>query len=180
MIQDDPRSRHEALKIATKLACDLTILSVVDLSGNDGDRLSSGWRICKHIYRKGWTPSYRYQEAQSFLGDTGGCEIETDAGEYSVEMCSFGLIIFSTQAFYRECILWKSLNHQHVLPFYGVAEDLFSNSVCIILPWMENGRIRDYVERLRRHGRLMGQDFPAAVVHWVRFPQGPVIVTVKF
>ncbi|TCD66580.1 hypothetical protein EIP91_001137 [Steccherinum ochraceum] len=72
------------------------------------------------------------------------------------------------QAFYRECILWKGLVHTHVLPFLGVSEDVFRNTICIILPWMDNGRIRDYIDKLRSNGELRDAEFPDAIHRWLR------------
>lgn len=48
--------------------------------------------------------------------------------------------------------------------------------MCIIVPWMDNGRIRDHMARLRDEGELVGQDFPVAVNKWVCPPSHPVIL----
>ncbi|THH23191.1 hypothetical protein EUX98_g7985 [Antrodiella citrinella] len=70
------------------------------------------------------------------------------------------------QSFYRESMLWKHLSHKHVLPFLGVSEDVFPRTVCIILPWMSHGSIRDYIPRCQKEGRLSGSAFGRAVVKW--------------
>ena len=72
-----------------------------------------------------------------------------------------------SQNFCRECLIWKDLKHDHVLQLLGIAIDLFENSPCIISPWMEHGRIRDHMTRLRSNGGLQGSSFQAAVIKWV-------------
>ena len=57
--------------------------------------------------------------------------------------------------------------HKHVLPFLGVSEDVFPGSICIVMPWMENGRIVDYIRKLYNEGRLRGSAYSAAVNKWV-------------
>ncbi|TCD66571.1 hypothetical protein EIP91_001239 [Steccherinum ochraceum] len=72
------------------------------------------------------------------------------------------------KVFYRECLLWKGLAHQHILSFLGVAENIFPGNVSIVTPWMQNGRIGDYIQRLYEDGQLDGPAFPAAVNEWLR------------
>ena len=38
----------------------------------------------------------------------------------------------------------------------------------MVLPWMEDGNIRDYLKKERDAGRLCGQEFLDAVNRWVR------------
>ncbi|TCD70706.1 hypothetical protein EIP91_002082 [Steccherinum ochraceum] len=68
---------------------------------------------------------------------------------------------------YRECLLWKGLLHQHILPFRGVAENIFEGSVCIISPWMSNGRISDHIHRQLSEHMLDGSAYPLAVNKWL-------------
>ncbi|KAH8101245.1 hypothetical protein BXZ70DRAFT_935130 [Cristinia sonorae] len=71
------------------------------------------------------------------------------------------------QAFYRESLLWHNLQHKHVLPFYGVTADVFPHTLCMVLPWMNNGNIRQHMDRLRRSGELVNQTFVDQVNKWV-------------
>lgn len=66
-------------------------------------------------------------------------------------------------------MLWKKLNHDHILPFLGVSEEVFKNSFCMIAPWMENGSVRNYMEVImQRNGkRVPIVDF---INQWVRYP----------
>jgi len=53
------------------------------------------------------------------------------------------------EAFYYESLIWKNLRHQHVLSLLGVADSLFSRSLCMVLPWMPFGHIRHALDDLR-------------------------------
>ncbi|KAF8145297.1 kinase-like domain-containing protein [Mycena galopus ATCC 62051] len=52
--------------------------------------------------------------------------------------------------FCREALIWKQLNHPHVLPFLGIDGDSFPSSLGIVAPWMEHGTVMNY---LKEHGR---------------------------
>ncbi|THH26870.1 hypothetical protein EUX98_g7314 [Antrodiella citrinella] len=70
--------------------------------------------------------------------------------------------------FCRESILWMHLDHEHVLPFYGVSDDAFSLSICMVSPWMHNGNIRHYInDVLRETYHVGGQE----LVHIVQLHQ---------
>lgn len=71
-----------------------------------------------------------------------------------------------TQAFYRESLLWKGLDHEHILEFLGVS-DIFEDTVCMVIPWMENGNLREYMVSQRKQGNLRDEKFVAAVDQWV-------------
>ncbi|TCD66074.1 hypothetical protein EIP91_001832 [Steccherinum ochraceum] len=71
------------------------------------------------------------------------------------------------QLFYRESLLWKNLMHDHIVPFIGVAETVFPGTVCMVLPWMENGSLRHYVERIRNDGKLVGKEYVRAMDNWL-------------
>ncbi|KAF8130910.1 kinase-like domain-containing protein [Mycena galopus ATCC 62051] len=51
--------------------------------------------------------------------------------------------------FCREALLWKDLQHPHILPFWGIDGDSFPSSLCMVLPWMEHGTVMHY---LKQHG----------------------------
>ncbi|KAK7696269.1 hypothetical protein QCA50_000922 [Cerrena zonata] len=52
------------------------------------------------------------------------------------------------QALYREAIIWRQLNHPHILPLYGVDVKSFPDRPCIVLPWMANGTSRDALKSI--------------------------------
>uniref|UniRef100_A0A0W0FGM3 Putative kinase-like protein n=1 Tax=Moniliophthora roreri TaxID=221103 RepID=A0A0W0FGM3_MONRR len=52
----------------------------------------------------------------------------------------------------REALLWRTLRHPFILPFFGVDEDNFPGSFCLVSPWMANGTI------LKHLGENSGQD----------------------
>ncbi|KAJ6542671.1 kinase-like domain-containing protein, partial [Mycena capillaripes] len=39
--------------------------------------------------------------------------------------------------FCREALVWKELNHPHILPFLGIDGDNFPSSLCMVSPWMD-------------------------------------------
>jgi serine/threonine protein kinase len=47
----------------------------------------------------------------------------------------------------REALLWRQLNHPHILSFLGVDAETFSsrNALCLISPWMEQGTLKQYI-----------------------------------
>ncbi|KAJ7133061.1 kinase-like domain-containing protein [Mycena epipterygia] len=50
----------------------------------------------------------------------------------------------------REALIWKDLQHPHILTFIGIDRESFPFSLCIVSPWMEHGTILNY---LKLHGR---------------------------
>ncbi|KAH8092658.1 kinase-like domain-containing protein [Cristinia sonorae] len=59
--------------------------------------------------------------------------------------------------FLRESIMWQSLKHEHVLPFFGVDKTVFQQSLSMVLPWMPNGSIRDVINSWKlTEGDVMG------------------------
>jgi len=55
--------------------------------------------------------------------------------------------------FQREALIWSMLSHDHVLPFLGTDTTLFPNTLCLILPWMDNGNVLDYFSKLQDESR---------------------------
>ncbi|KAH8101096.1 kinase-like domain-containing protein [Cristinia sonorae] len=51
-------------------------------------------------------------------------------------------------SFCRESLLWKNLKHKHVVPFLGVANDVFHDTICMVIPWMEKGNLRHQLNNL--------------------------------
>lgn len=65
-------------------------------------------------------------------------------------------------------MLWTRLVHSHIVPFLGVSEDVFEGTLCMVLPWMENGSLREYLVVLRRDRKLADEELVAALNKWVR------------
>ncbi|KAH8105369.1 kinase-like domain-containing protein [Cristinia sonorae] len=70
------------------------------------------------------------------------------------------------RAFYRESLLWQDLAHPHILPFLGVSEGVFQYSLCMVLPWMENGNILNHMDNLKKNGKLMDRNHGAVINQW--------------
>jgi hypothetical protein len=53
----------------------------------------------------------------------------------------------------REALLWRQLNHPHILPFLGVDAETFAprNALCLISPWMERGTLKQYITSASYH-----------------------------
>lgn len=73
----------------------------------------------------------------------------------------------SPQLFCRESLLWRRLHHDHVLPCFGVSDDAFQHSLCMVMPWIDKGNIRQYITFLANEGQLSGPDFVRTVNTWV-------------
>ncbi|KAJ7468570.1 kinase-like domain-containing protein [Mycena latifolia] len=48
--------------------------------------------------------------------------------------------------FCQEALVWQNLDHPHVLRLIGIDRDTFSPSLCMVLPWMGQGKIEKYLE----------------------------------
>ncbi|KAF8183881.1 kinase-like domain-containing protein [Mycena galopus ATCC 62051] len=53
------------------------------------------------------------------------------------------------QKFCREVLVWRELQHPHILPCLGINGDSFPSSLCLVSPWMEHGTVMNY---LKEHG----------------------------
>ena len=49
------------------------------------------------------------------------------------------------QAFYREVVVWRRLQHPNIVPFLGVVAKI--PPFKIVCQWMENGRITEYARK---------------------------------
>ncbi|KAI0071122.1 kinase-like protein, partial [Panus rudis PR-1116 ss-1] len=55
--------------------------------------------------------------------------------------------------FCREALIWAHISkHEHVLPILGINETCFKHGMCMVLPWMENGNVLDFMEALKESG----------------------------
>ncbi|KAK7683109.1 hypothetical protein QCA50_013782 [Cerrena zonata] len=62
--------------------------------------------------------------------------------------------------FCREVLIWSySSSHPYVLPILGINNTCFKHGMCMVLPWMKNGTLNHFIERLQVEGRFEdGQD----------------------
>jgi len=51
--------------------------------------------------------------------------------------------------FCREALVWRQLQHPHVLPFLGVDVDTFPGSLCMVSPWLQRGTLSKHLEKIR-------------------------------
>lgn len=82
-------------------------------------------------------------------------------------LCLAVFILSNFQQFCREAFVWKRLNHEHILPIWGVSTEVFERSVCMVLPWMEKRSVRAYISQRRKEDTLSGQDYVRTVDKWV-------------
>ncbi|KAK7679663.1 hypothetical protein QCA50_017375 [Cerrena zonata] len=45
------------------------------------------------------------------------------------------------RSLYREAMIWRQLDHPHILPLYGIDLWSFEPAPCLVLPWIEYGNI---------------------------------------
>ena len=62
----------------------------------------------------------------------------------------------TSQAFFKEALLWGHLSHPNILPFYGIyhLEDTHRR-ISFVSPWMENGNVTEYLKRHPLANRLL-------------------------
>ena len=62
----------------------------------------------------------------------------------------------TSQAVFKEALLWGHLSHPNILPFYGIyhLKDAHGR-ISFISPWMENGNITEYLLRHPLADRLL-------------------------
>lgn len=71
------------------------------------------------------------------------------------------------KAFHYDSLVWRNLSHPHVLPFLGIDDIVFKNSLCMILPWMPHGSIRDAIKDLRASGTTTDQTLLLQLYRWL-------------
>jgi serine/threonine-protein kinase TNNI3K len=50
------------------------------------------------------------------------------------------------QVLCNEALLWKQLEHQHILPFIGLDAGTFPGFICMVSPWMIHGTILQHIK----------------------------------
>lgn len=83
------------------------------------------------------------------------------------------------QALCRESLLWRNLEHRHVLPFLGIEQGIFLGAFCMVLPWMP-GNIHTFMEGLRLTG-YSDHALNVQVNKWVRkIPDLHVLLATRY
>ena len=62
----------------------------------------------------------------------------------------------TSQAVFKEALLWGHLSHPNILPFYGIyhLEDAHGR-ISFVSPWMENGNVTEYLKKHPLANRLL-------------------------
>ena len=80
----------------------------------------------------------------------------------------FADVAGALQEFYDEALIWRTLSHPHILPIFGLTEEVFEYTPCMVMPWLEHGNIIEYITVQKRKGQLRGADYVTRVERWVR------------
>jgi hypothetical protein len=69
---------------------------------------------------------------------------------------------------HKEAIVWRQLQHPHVLPFLGLDQGLFSDNdrISMVSPWMDNGTLCQFV---KSDAYTTNEDGPR-LVHEIIYP----------
>ncbi|KAG2036677.1 kinase-like domain-containing protein [Suillus americanus] len=59
----------------------------------------------------------------------------------------YGTYNHAIQKLRQEVFVWQQLEHSHILPLYGTADD-FDAVPALVCPWMENGSLHQYLETM--------------------------------
>ncbi|THH26977.1 hypothetical protein EUX98_g7210 [Antrodiella citrinella] len=68
---------------------------------------------------------------------------------------------------FRESLLWRTLDHRHVLTFLGISDDAFEHTPCIVLPWIKNGNILQFMDVLKVQGKFSGPELVTTTNQWL-------------
>ncbi|KAH8091337.1 kinase-like domain-containing protein [Cristinia sonorae] len=70
------------------------------------------------------------------------------------------------KAFCRETLLWSALSHDHIVPFLGVCDNIFTSSMCMVLPWMETD-MTNLLRIIRAGGELSSEQSLLNIQTWL-------------
>ncbi|TFK39392.1 kinase-like domain-containing protein [Crucibulum laeve] len=76
--------------------------------------------------------------------------------------------------FSQEILVWRQLMHPNVLPFLGASKDIFRPKYTLILQYMTNGNIMDYLHKYPHHDRLTSICEIAAGIQYLHGLDPPV------
>ena len=80
--------------------------------------------------------------------------------KHLLKVSLFGAFInrtcLTSQAFFKEALLWGHLFHPNILPFYGIYHlGDTRGRISFVSPWMENGNVTEYLKRHPLANRLL-------------------------
>ena len=52
-----------------------------------------------------------------------------------------------TKDFAREALIWRQMRHVNILELRGIDMVTFDNGPSMVLPWVQDGNIRQYMDR---------------------------------
>lgn len=84
----------------------------------------------------------------------------------------YGLLTIH-QKFYHEAIMWRHLQHPHIVPFLGVAGS-HESAFTLVSEWMPHGTIAAFLQRRPTENRLVYVRFKSniqSIMTNLRFPQ---------
>ena len=125
-------------------------LTITDLEWGDDDVLDSGsffkvykgrscnQAICLKVIKVNQKMQIKHLLKVSLFGAFSNCNSLT------------------SQAFFREALLWGHLSHPNILPFYGIyhLEDKHGG-ISFVSPWMDNGNVTEYLKMHPLANRLL-------------------------
>ncbi|THH29181.1 hypothetical protein EUX98_g5007 [Antrodiella citrinella] len=71
------------------------------------------------------------------------------------------------RALCREALVWKQLRNEHILEFIGINTEVFISTMCLVLPWMENGNVREYIKTVRERDKPSGPEYVTLINKWL-------------
>ncbi|KAH8091025.1 kinase-like domain-containing protein [Cristinia sonorae] len=69
--------------------------------------------------------------------------------------------------FNYECMKLQILDHSSLLPFLGIPDGVFTEHLCFVIPWMENGNIRQFRDVQLKLATLNEENFTDTVNTWL-------------
>jgi hypothetical protein len=50
------------------------------------------------------------------------------------------------KAFFKEALVQWDLDHQHIVPFLGISQNIDGSALCTIFPWYNNGTLEEHLK----------------------------------
>ncbi|KAF9789186.1 kinase-like domain-containing protein [Thelephora terrestris] len=142
----------------------LTVPTAYKLEGveEEGDEAQSNslvTEICKGRYNGG-VVALKVLGVPQLRRRTGQCDLRNDPEVQAAK-----------SRFCKEVVLMKQINHDNILPFYGVSTTV--SDFCLVFPWYSNGNIKDYLKRKQDINRF---NLLSGAVNGLQFLHGNRIV----
>ncbi|TCD63706.1 hypothetical protein EIP91_005077 [Steccherinum ochraceum] len=84
--------------------------------------------------------------ADVFRADFDGAKVAVKRLRVFLAMVESDRMI-SLQRFLHEALLWRGLDHPHVLPLLGIHEMLSPQDLCMVSPWVDQGNVCQVLDR---------------------------------